>query len=165
MIIQDLTPHDFYQLIHQGTKMLPCDFIAFLEPLHNIGSHHELLLSNVFAQAEALAFGKTAEELKEEGVSEKLIPFQAMLGNHPSNMILLDKLTPTNLGKLIALYEHSVFTQGIIWRINPFDQWGVELGKKLASKIAQELQNPHSQESEHDSSTSQLIRRYWNRKK
>lgn len=157
--------HSFYQLIHQGTKMIPCDFIAFLEPLHNIMPHHELLLSNVFAQAEALAFGKTAEELKEEGISKKLIPFQTMPGNNPSNMILLDKLTPANLGKLIALYEHSVFIQGVIWRINPFDQWGVELGKKLASKIVQELRNPHSSDLQHDSSTAQLIHRYWNQKK
>ncbi|NLL62569.1 MAG: glucose-6-phosphate isomerase [Candidatus Atribacteria bacterium] len=157
--------HSFYQLIHQGTKMIPCDFIAFLEPLYNIIPHHELLLSNVFAQAEALAFGKTAEELKEEGISKKLIPFQTMPGNNPSNLILLDKLTPANLGKLVALYEHSVFTQGVIWRINPFDQWGVELGKKLASKIVQELRNPHSSDLQHDSSTAQLIRCYWNRKK
>jgi len=153
--------HSFYQLIHQGTKLIPCDFIAFLEPLNKIVDHHELLLSNVFAQAEALAFGKTAEKLRAEGIQEKLIPFQTMEGNHPSTMILLNKLTPANLGKLIALYEHSVFTQGVIWRINPFDQWGVELGKVLASQIARELKNPDMPELGHDSSTNQLIQRYW----
>ncbi|HOF02820.1 MAG TPA: glucose-6-phosphate isomerase [Atribacterota bacterium] len=153
--------HSFYQLIHQGTKLIPCDFIAFLEPLNKIVDHHELLLSNVFAQAEALAFGKTAEKLRAEGIQEKLIPFQTMEGNHPSTMILLNKLIPANLGKLIALYEHSVFTQGVIWRINPFDQWGVELGKVLASQIARELKNPDMPELGHDSSTNQLIQRYW----
>lgn len=153
--------HSFYQLIHQGTKLIPCDFIAFLEPLNKIADHHELLLSNVFAQAEALAFGKTAEKLRAEGIQEKLIPFQTMEGNHPSTMILLNKLTPANLGKLIALYEHSVFTQGVIWRINPFDQWGVELGKVLASQIARELKNPDMPELGHDSSTNQLIQKYW----
>lgn len=153
--------HSFYQLIHQGTKLIPCDFIAFLEPLNKIADHHELLLSNVFAQAEALAFGKTAEKLRAEGIQEKLIPFQTMEGNHPSTMILLNKLTPANLGKLIALYEHSVFTQGVIWRINPFDQWGVELGKVLASQIARELKNPDMPELGHDSSTNRLIQKYW----
>lgn len=153
--------HSFYQLIHQGTKLIPCDFIAFLEPLNKIADHHELLLSNVFAQAEALAFGKTAEKLRAEGVQEKLIPFQTMEGNHPSTMILLNKLTPANLGKLIAIYEHSVFTQGVIWRINPFDQWGVELGKVLASQIVRELKNPDMPELGHDSSTNRLIQKYW----
>ncbi len=153
--------HSFYQLIHQGTKLIPCDFIAFLEPLNKIVDHHELLLSNVFAQAEALAFGKTAEKLRAEGIQEKLIPFQTMEGNHPSTMILLNKLIPANLGKLIALYEHSVFTQGVIWRINPFDQWGVELGKVLASQIARELKNPDMPELGHDSSTNRLIQKYW----
>ncbi|HPK87771.1 MAG TPA: glucose-6-phosphate isomerase, partial [Atribacterota bacterium] len=130
-------------------------------PLNKIADHHELLLSNVFAQAEALAFGKTAEKLRAEGIQEKLIPFQTMEGNHPSTMILLNKLTPANLGKLIALYEHSVFTQGVIWRINPFDQWGVELGKVLASQIARELKNPDMPELGHDSSTNRLIQKYW----
>jgi len=156
--------HSFYQLIHQGTKFIPCDFIAFLEPLHQIGIHHELLISNVFAQAEALAFGKTEEALREEGVNEKLIPYRIFEGNRPSSMIVLDRLTPANLGKLIALYEHAVFTQGIIWKINSFDQWGVELGKALATRIAQELKEPSLYELKHDSSTNQLIKKYWKNK-
>ncbi len=155
--------HSFYQLIHQGTKFVPCDFIAFLEPLHKIRNHHELLISNVFAQAEALAFGKTGKILKEEGVNEELIPYRTFEGNRPSSMIILEKLTPANLGKLIALYEQAVFTQGVIWRINSFDQWGVELGKELAFKIAEELKNPYKFELRHDSSTNRLIEKYWNK--
>ncbi|KUK97865.1 MAG: Glucose-6-phosphate isomerase [Atribacteria bacterium 34_868] len=126
--------HSFYQLIHQGTKLIPCDFIAFLEPLHKIGNHHDLLISNLFAQAEALAFGKTEQMVKAEGIGEKLIPYRTFEGNRPSSMIILPRLTPSTLGKLIALYEHMVFTQGVIWKINSFDQWGVELGKELATK-------------------------------
>ncbi|MFZ2331114.1 MAG: glucose-6-phosphate isomerase, partial [Atribacterota bacterium] len=129
-----------------------------------IGQHHELLISNVFAQAEALAFGKTEEVLRKEGVGEKLIPYRVFEGNRPSSMIILDKLTPENLGKLIALYEHTVFTQGIIWKINSFDQWGVELGKVLATRIAEELKNPAISHLTHDSSTNQLIKQYWKRK-
>ncbi len=155
--------HSFYQLMHQGTKLIPCDFIAFLEPLHKIGKHHELLISNVFAQAEALAFGKTEEVLRKEGVGEKLIPYRVFEGNRPSSMIILDRLTPENLGKLIALYEHTVFTQGIIWKINSFDQWGVELGKVLATRIAEELKNPAISRLTHDSSTNRLIKKYWER--
>ncbi len=153
--------HSFYQLIHQGTKLIPCDFIAFLKPLHRIGDHHELLISNVFAQAEALAFGKSEEMLREEGVSEELIPYRIFTGNRPSSMIVLNKLTPANLGKLIALYEHTVFTQGVIWKINSFDQWGVELGKVLAIRIASELKKPFQLELHHDGSTNKLIERYW----
>ncbi|MDD3655696.1 MAG: glucose-6-phosphate isomerase [Atribacterota bacterium] len=156
--------HSFYQLIHQGTKLIPCDFITFLTPLHKIGNHHELLISNVYAQAEALAFGKVEEKLREEGVSKELIPYRTFEGNRPSSIIMLNKLTPANLGKLIALYEHTVFTQGVIWKINSFDQWGVELGKILAAKIARELKDPTIPELYHDSSTNQLIRKYWKRK-
>ncbi len=151
--------HSFYQLIHQGTKLIPCDFIAFNKALNPLGRHHDLLLANVFAQSEALAFGKTAEELKAEGVPEKLIPHKTFEGNRPSNTIFLDELTPNALGKLIALYEHSVFTQGAIWDIDSFDQWGVELGKVLASKIIPELEKGDTPLN-HDSSTNALIRRY-----
>jgi glucose-6-phosphate isomerase len=152
--------HSFYQLIHQGTKLIPCDFIAFAKTRHKVGRHHDLLLANVFAQAEALAFGKTAEELKAEGVKEWLIPHKTFEGNRPSTTILLDELTPAALGRLVALYEHSVFTQGMIWQVGPFDQWGVELGKVLAGRIAPELESESDPELRHDSSTNALIRRY-----
>ncbi len=152
--------HSFYQLIHQGTKLIPCDFIAFSKPLDRLGRHHDLLMANVFAQAEALAFGKAEQELRKEGVSDELVPHKTFKGNRPSTTILMDELTPAALGKLVALYEHSVFTQGAIWRVNPFDQWGVELGKVLAGKIAPELEAKTEPELAHDSSTNALIRRY-----
>jgi glucose-6-phosphate isomerase len=151
--------HSFYQLIHQGTKIIPCDFIAFNKTLNPLGRHHDLLLANVFAQSEALAFGKTPEELKAEGVPETLIPHKTFEGNRPSNTIFLDELTPTALGKLVGLYEHTVFTQGALWDIDSFDQWGVELGKVLASKIIPELEKADAP-LHHDSSTNALIRRY-----
>ena len=152
--------HSFYQMIHQGTKLIPCDFIAFARPLHPIGRHHDMLMSNVFAQAEALAFGKTPEEVKAEGTADWLVPHRVFEGNRPSNTILADKLTPAALGKLVALYEHSVFTQGAIWQIDPFDQWGVELGKVLAQRIVPELESGTEPQLGHDSSTNALIRRY-----
>ncbi|OPY70825.1 MAG: Glucose-6-phosphate isomerase [Syntrophorhabdus sp. PtaU1.Bin050] len=152
--------HSFYQLIHQGTKLVPCDFIAFSQPLNTLGRHHDLLLANVFAQAEALAFGKTPEEVKAEGTPDWLVPHRVFEGNCPSNTILVDRLTPETLGKLIALYEHSVFVQGVIWRINSFDQWGVELGKQLAQRIIPELESKAEPTLQHDSSTTTLIRRY-----
>jgi glucose-6-phosphate isomerase len=152
--------HSFYQLIHQGTRLIPCDFIAFGEALNPLGRHHDLLLANVFAQAEALAFGKTAEEVKAEGTPEWLVPHRVFEGNRPSNTILAARLTPETLGKLVALYEHSVFTQGAIWGINSFDQWGVELGKALAQRIIPELESKTEVELNHDSSTNTLIRRY-----
>jgi glucose-6-phosphate isomerase len=152
--------HSFYQLIHQGTRLIPCDFIAFGHALTPLGRHHDMLLSNVFAQAEALAFGKTADEVKEEGMPKWLVPHRVFEGNRPSNVILADRLTPEVLGKLVALYEHSVFTQGTIWNINPFDQWGVELGKALAQKIIPELEASSEPDLKHDSSTNNLIRRY-----
>ncbi len=152
--------HSFYQLIHQGTRLIPCDFIAFAHALTPLGRHHDMLLSNVFAQAEALAFGKTAEEVKAEGTPEWLVPHRVFAGNRPSNVILADRLTPAMLGKLVALYEHSVFTQGTIWNINSFDQWGVELGKALAQRIIPELEASSEPELKHDSSTNNLIRRY-----
>jgi len=152
--------HSFYQLIHQGTKLIPCDFIAFTESLNPIDNHHDLLIANVLAQAEALAFGKTQQEAEEEKIPEKLIPHRIFQGNRPSSMIVIDKLTPTALGKLVALYEHSVFTQGVIWQINSFDQWGVELGKILAAKIFPELYNANISSPGHDSSTNNLIQRY-----
>ena len=152
--------HSFYQLIHQGTKLIPCDFIAFTRPAHKLGRHHDLLMANVFAQAEALAFGKTAEELEKEGVKDWLIPHKTFEGNRPSTTMLLDELTPAALGKLVALYEHSVFTQGAVWRVGPFDQWGVELGKVLAGRIAPELESKAEPELKHDTSTNALIRRY-----
>ena len=152
--------HSFYQLIHQGTRLIPCDFIAFGHALTPLGPHHDILLSNVFAQAEALAFGKTAEQVKAEGTPRWLVPHRVFEGNRPSNVILADQLTPEVLGKLVALYEHSVFTQGTIWNINSFDQWGVELGKALAQKIIPELQASSEPELKHDSSTNNLIRRY-----
>ncbi|MEZ5275209.1 MAG: glucose-6-phosphate isomerase [Opitutaceae bacterium] len=152
--------HSFYQLIHQGTRMIPCDFIAFGHALAPLGRHHDILMANVFAQAEALAFGKTAEEVRAEGVPEELVPHKTFEGNRPSNTLLADRLTPEVLGKLIALYEHSVFTQGAIWNINPFDQWGVELGKALAQRILPELESETASRLRHDSSTNNLIRRY-----
>ena len=152
--------HSFYQLIHQGTRLIPCDFIAFGHALTPLGQHHDMLLSNVFAQAEALAFGKTAEQVRAEGTPKGLVPHRVFEGNRPSNVILADRLTPEALGKLVALYEHSVFTQGTIWNINSFDQWGVELGKALAQRIIPELEAPSEPELKHDSSTNNLIRRY-----
>ncbi|HEX8522500.1 MAG TPA: glucose-6-phosphate isomerase [Tepidisphaeraceae bacterium] len=152
--------HSFYQLIHQGSKLIPCDFIAFASTLNPLGEHHDMLMSNVFAQAEALAFGKSAEQLKQENVSPDLIPHRTFEGNRPSTTILIDRLTPESLGKLIALYEHAVFTQGVIWQINSFDQWGVELGKVLAKKILPELQSKEAVQLAHDSSTNKLISRY-----
>jgi glucose-6-phosphate isomerase len=152
--------HSFYQLIHQGTRLIPCDFIAFNQPLNKIGRHHDLLLANVFAQAEALAFGKTPEEAKAEGTPDWLVPHRVFEGNRPSNTIFADRLTPETLGKLVALYEHSVFTQGTIWGIDSFDQWGVELGKVLAKRIIPELENKDELGLAHDSATNALIRRY-----
>jgi glucose-6-phosphate isomerase len=152
--------HSFYQLIHQGTRLIPCDFIAFSQPLTPLGRHHDILLANVFAQAEALAFGKTAKEVKAEGIPDWLAPHRVFEGNRPSNTILAEKLTPEVLGKLVALYEHSVFTQGVIWNINSFDQWGVELGKALAQRIIPELESQTEPKLSHDSSTNNLIRRY-----
>ncbi|MDX6531996.1 MAG: glucose-6-phosphate isomerase [Blastocatellia bacterium] len=152
--------HSFYQLIHQGTRLIPCDFIAFGNALTPLGRHHDILLSNVFAQAEALAFGKTAEEVRAEGTPKRLVPHRVFDGNRPSNVILADRLTPEVLGKLVALYEHSVFTQGAIWNINSFDQWGVELGKALAQRIIPALEASSEPELKHDSSTNNLIRRY-----
>ena len=152
--------HSFYQLIHQGTRLIPCDFIAFGQALTPLGRHHDMLLANVFAQAEALAFGKTAKEVKAEGIPDWLAPHRVFEGNRPSNIILAQKLTPEVLGKLVALYEHSVFTQGVIWNINSFDQWGVELGKVLAQRIIPELESQSEPKLSHDSSTNNLIRRY-----
>ena len=152
--------HSFYQLIHQGTRLIPADFIAFVHALNPRGRHHDMLIANVFAQTEALAFGKTAEQVKAEGTADWLVPHRVFEGNRPSNTILLDHLTPNALGKLVALYEHSVFTQGTIWNLDSFDQWGVELGKVLAQRIIPELESPSEPELKHDSSTNQLIRRY-----
>jgi glucose-6-phosphate isomerase len=152
--------HSFYQLIHQGTRLIPCDFIAFGQALTPLGRHHDILLANVFAQAEALAFGKTAEEVKAEGTAAALVPHRVFEGNRPSNVILAPKLTPEVLGRLIALYEHSVFVQGVIWSIDSFDQWGVELGKVLAQRIVPELESKTEPALKHDSSTNHLIRRY-----
>jgi glucose-6-phosphate isomerase len=152
--------HSFYQLIHQGSKLIPCDFIAFARSLNPLGRHHDLLMSNVFAQAEALAFGKTADEVRREGTPEWLVPHRTFTGNRPSNVILAEKLTPFTLGSLVALYEHSVFTQGAIWQIDSFDQWGVELGKVLANRITPELESPELPILNHDSSTNTLIQRY-----
>jgi glucose-6-phosphate isomerase len=152
--------HSFYQLIHQGTRLIPCDFIAFAETLNSLGRHHDMLLANVFAQTEALAFGKTPEEVKGEGTADWLVPHRVFEGNRPSNTILAQRLTPQILGKLIALYEHSVFTQGIVWNIDSFDQWGVELGKILAQRIVPELESSTEPSLKHDSSTNNLIRRY-----
>jgi glucose-6-phosphate isomerase len=152
--------HSFYQLIHQGTKLIPCDFIGFRRSLNPLGEHQDLLMANVFAQTEALAFGKTADEVRQEGTPEELVPHRVFVGNRPSNTILADQLTPERLGTLIALYEHSVFVQGAVWGINSFDQWGVELGKVLAKRIVPELQADAEPELRHDSSTNTLIRRY-----
>jgi glucose-6-phosphate isomerase len=152
--------HSFYQLIHQGTRLIPCDFIAFVHTLNQIGRHHDMLLANVFAQTEALAFGKTAEQVKSEGTPDWLVPHRVFQGNRPSNTILADRLTPAVLGNLISLYEHCVFTQGTIWQVNSFDQWGVELGKALAQRIIPELENHAEPDLAHDSSTNHLIRRY-----
>ena len=152
--------HSFYQLIHQGTRLIPCDFIAFGQALTKLGRHHDILMANVFAQAEALAFGKTAEEVKAEGTTDSLVPHRVFEGNRPSNTILAEKLTPEMLGKLVALYEHSVFTQGAIWNIDSFDQWGVELGKVLAQRIVRELESKTVPKLKHDSSTNNLIRCY-----
>jgi glucose-6-phosphate isomerase len=152
--------HSFYQLIHQGTWLIPCDFIAFAHALAPLGRHHDMLLANVFAQTEALAFGKTPEQVKAEGTPDWLVPHRVFEGNRPSNTILADRLTPETLGKLVALYEHSVFTQGVIWHINSFDQWGVELGKALAQAIIPQLENAAAPKLVHDSSTNNLIRRY-----
>ena len=152
--------HSFYQMIHQGTRLIPCDFIAFVKPLNPLGRHHDILLANVFAQTEALAFGKTPDQVKAEGTPDWLVPHRVFEGNRPSNTILADRLTPTTLGKLVALYEHAVFTQGVIWNIDSFDQWGVELGKVLAQRIIPELEEAAEPMLHHDSSTNTLIRRY-----
>jgi glucose-6-phosphate isomerase len=156
--------HSFYQLIHQGTRLVPCDFIAFGKSLNPIGRHHDMLMANVFAQAEALAFGKTAEQVKSEGTPDWLVPHRTFEGNRPSNTILAECLTPEILGKLISLYEHCVFTQGVIWNIDSFDQWGVELGKVLAQRIVPELESKQEPKLAHDSSTNNLICRYRNNK-
>ena len=152
--------HSFYQLIHQGTRLIPCDFISFHKTLNQLGQQHDMLLANVLAQGEALAFGKTADEVKAEGTADWLVPHRVFDGNRPSNTILLEQLTPAALGKLVALYEHSVFTQGTIWGINSFDQWGVELGKVLAQRIIPELTSENEPKLDHDSSTNALVRRY-----
>ncbi len=152
--------HSFYQLIHQGTRLIPCDFIGFAHSLNPLGNHHDLLMSNVFAQAEALAFGKTTEQVKAEGTADWLVPHRTFEGNRPSSVILAEKMTPEILGQLVALYEHSVFVQGVVWQIDSFDQWGVELGKVLAVRIIPELESAAEPELKHDSSTNALIRRY-----
>ena len=149
--------HSFYQLIHQGTRLIPCDFIAFGQPLNALGRHHDLLLANVFAQAEALAFGKTPEQVRAEGTPDWLVPHRVFEGNRPSSVLLAERLTPAMLGKLVALYEHAVFTQGVIWNIDSFDQWGVELGKVLAQRIVPELESKQEPKVDHDSSTNRLI--------
>jgi glucose-6-phosphate isomerase len=152
--------HSFYQLIHQGTKLIPVDLIGFAKTLNPLGDHHDLLMSNVFAQAEALAFGKTEEQVRAEGTPENIVPHRVMEGNRPTNVILAEQLTPHTLGSLVALYEHSVFTQGVVWEIDSFDQWGVELGKALAVRIIPELESASEPDLQHDSSTNALIRRY-----
>ena len=152
--------HSFYQLIHQGTRLIPVDLIGFAKTLNPLRDHHDLLMSNVFAQAEALAFGKTEEEVRAEGTPENVVPHRVMEGNRPTNVILAEQLTPRTLGSLVALYEHSVFTQGVVWEIDSFDQWGVELGKVLAARIIPELESDAEPALEHDSSTNALIRRY-----
>jgi glucose-6-phosphate isomerase len=154
--------HSFYQLLHQGTKLVPADFIGFMHSLNPVGNHHDLLMANVFAQTEALAFGKSAEEVRAEGTPEWLVPHRVFEGNRPSNTILADRLDPETLGKLVALYEHSVLVQGTIWSVNSFDQWGVELGKVLATRIVGELESDAEPRLTHDSSTNVLIRRYRN---
>jgi glucose-6-phosphate isomerase len=157
--------HSFYQMIHQGTKLISCDFIGFIQPLNHLGRHHDLLLANMFAQAEALAFGKTPQEVQADGTPAWLVPHKTFEGNRPSSMILVERLTPEALGKLIALYEHSVFTQGAIWHIDSFDQWGVELGKALAARIIPELETKTEHQLKHDNSTNTLIQRYRRYKK
>jgi glucose-6-phosphate isomerase len=152
--------HSFYQLIHQGTRLIPVDLIGFARTLNPLRDHHDLLMSNVFAQAEALAFGKTEQEVRAEGTDPAIAPHRVMQGNRPTNVILAEELTPRILGVLVALYEHSVFTQGVIWEIDSFDQWGVELGKALAQRIIPELKSDQEPELHHDSSTNALIRRY-----
>jgi glucose-6-phosphate isomerase len=152
--------HSFYQLIHQGTKLIPCDFIGFSQPLESLGDHHDLLMANLFAQAEALAFGKTADQVRAEGTASELVSHREFEGNRPSTMILAERLTPAILGALVALYEHLVFTQGVVWNVDSFDQWGVELGKVLAARIVPELTADAEAALNHDSSTNALIRRY-----
>jgi glucose-6-phosphate isomerase len=152
--------HSFYQLLHQGTRLVPCDFIAFDETLNPIGRHHDILMANLFAQTEALAFGKTADQVRSEGVPEWLVPHKVFNGNRPSNTILSRNLTPEILGKLVALYEHCVFTQGVVWNVGSFDQWGVELGKVLAQRIIPEIESDSEPNLIHDSSTNQMIRKY-----
>jgi glucose-6-phosphate isomerase len=152
--------HSFYQLIHQGTRLIPVDLIGFAKTLNPLGDHHDLLMSNVFAQAEALAFGKTEEEVRADGTPEPIVPHRVMEGNRPTNVILAEVLTPRALGTLVALYEHMVFTQGVVWEVDSFDQWGVELGKALAVRIIPELESEAEPELHHDSSTNALIRRY-----
>src|SRR5260221_12106237 len=152
--------HAYYQLIHQGTKLIPCDFIGFCQSLNPLGRHHDLLMANFFAQTEALAFGKTAAEVKADGVPDFQVPHRTFTGNHPTNTILMERLTPEALGKLVAMYEHKGFVQGTIWNINSFDQWGVELGKVLASRLIPELESSEEPELTHDSSTNTLIKRY-----
>jgi glucose-6-phosphate isomerase len=152
--------HSFYQLLHQGTRLIPCDFIGFAQSLNPIGNHHDLLMANVFAQTQALAFGKTADEVRQEGTPDWLVPHRTFEGNRPSNTILAERLTPATLGALVALYEHSVFTQGTIWQIDSFDQWGVELGKALAKQMLPDLTDAEEPTLAHDSSTNELVRRY-----
>jgi glucose-6-phosphate isomerase len=152
--------HSYYQLIHQGTKLIPCDLIGFLQPLSPIAHQHDLLMANLFAQAEALAFGKTAPEVAAEGAPDWQVPFRVFEGNRPTNMLLAEKLDPRTLGSLVALYEHNVFTQGAVWHIDSFDQWGVELGKVLALRIVPELDSAHAGPLGHDASTNSLIERY-----
>ncbi|HEX4441539.1 MAG TPA: glucose-6-phosphate isomerase [Thermoanaerobaculia bacterium] len=152
--------HSFYQLLHQGTRLVPCDFIGFLQPFHEIGRHHDLLMANLFAQTEALAFGKTPEQVKAEGTPDWLVPHRTFEGNRPTSTLIAERLDPMTLGRIVAMYEHAVFTQGTIWNIDSFDQWGVELGKKLAVNIIPELESPTPPQLSHDSSTSSLIRRY-----
>jgi glucose-6-phosphate isomerase len=152
--------HSFYQLIHQGTRLIPCDFIGFCQPLNPLGRQHDLLMANLLAQSEALAFGKTAAEVAAEGTPPELVPHRVFEGNRPSNTLLAERLTPYTLGALVALYEHSVFTQGVVWNIDSFDQWGVELGKVLATRTAGELESEAEPQLDHDSSTNTLIRRY-----
>jgi glucose-6-phosphate isomerase len=152
--------HAYFQLLHQGTKLVPADFIGFLQPEHDVGGHHDLLMANLFAQTEALAFGKTRAEVEAEGVPDHQVPHRTFPGNRPTNTILAPSLTPNVLGQLIALYEHKVFTQGVIWGINSFDQWGVELGKALATRIVTELTERSEPELDHDPSTAELILRY-----
>jgi len=152
--------HSFYQLLHQGTRLIPCDFIGFCQALNPLGRHHDILMANLFAQTEALAFGKTEDQIRAEGAPDRLVPHCVCEGNRPTNTLLADRLTPESLGKLVALYEHSVFTQGVIWQIDSFDQWGVELGKGLAKRILPELESVEDPRFQHDGSTNTLIRRY-----